>query len=148
MTNLPHIPDKCIYGQFTACSASCGGGTQYCYITNFNTGDGKYFRDCNTHSCAGKSTPYLTPTLSAWPFRGHWALKSILWETLFLNHLHDISLSSFNSFTKSKFLKKSFFSINFLNGNMVYDHIVVFTKITISNLHEKIEKFALAKFRW
>ena len=31
----------------------------------------------------------LTPTLSAWPWRGHKALKSILWDTLFLDHLQD-----------------------------------------------------------
>ena len=58
----------------------------------------------------------LTPTLSAWPLRGHWALKSILWETLYdiglyLNQLHDFSLLSLNSFLhpflKSKFMKKN-----------------------------------------
>ena len=52
----------------------------------------------------------LTPTLSAWPLRGHTALKSILRETLFLDQLHDSSLSSSNSFLhsfiKSKFSKK------------------------------------------
>ena len=30
----------------------------------------------------------LTPRLAAWPLRNHTALKSILWETLFLNQ-HD-----------------------------------------------------------
>ena len=34
----------------------------------------------------------LTPTLAAWPLRGHTALKSIFWETLFLNQLHDFCL--------------------------------------------------------
>ena len=29
----------------------------------------------------------LIPTLPAWPLRGHMALKSILWETLFLDQL-------------------------------------------------------------
>ena len=36
----------------------------------------------------------LSPTVSAWPLRGHTALKSILWETLFLDQLHDFSLLS------------------------------------------------------
>ena len=40
----------------------------------------------------------LTPTLAAWPLRSHTALKSILWQTLFLDHLHDFSLLSLNSF--------------------------------------------------
>ena len=42
--------------------------------------------------------------------RGHTALKSILWETLFLDKLHDFSLLSsnsfLNSFLESKFMKK------------------------------------------
>ena len=37
---------------------------------------------------------FLTLTLSAWLLRGHTALKSILCETLFLDQLHDFSLSS------------------------------------------------------
>ena len=41
---------------------------------------------------------------------GHTALKSILWETLDLDQLHDFSLLSVNSFLqpflKSKFKKK------------------------------------------
>ena len=40
----------------------------------------------------------LTPTLTLWTLRGHTALKSILWETLFLDQLHDFSLLSLNSF--------------------------------------------------
>ena len=40
----------------------------------------------------------LTPTLSAWLLRIHWALKSILRQTLFLDQLHDSSLLSLNSF--------------------------------------------------
>ena len=40
----------------------------------------------------------LIPTLSAWPLRGHWALKSILWETLFLDKLHDFSLLFLDTF--------------------------------------------------
>ena len=40
----------------------------------------------------------LTPTLAAWPLCGHTALKSTLWETLFLDKLHDFSLISWNSF--------------------------------------------------
>ena len=52
----------------------------------------------------------LTPWLAAWPLRGQTALKSILWETLFLDQLHDFSLLSLNSishpFLKSKFMKK------------------------------------------
>ena len=43
----------------------------------------------------------LTPTLAAWPLRGHRALKSILWEMLLLNQLHDFSLLSLNSFLRS-----------------------------------------------
>ena len=31
----------------------------------------------------------LTPTLAAWPLRGHTAWKSILRETLFMDQLHD-----------------------------------------------------------
>ena len=50
---------------------------------------------------------FLTPTLSAWPLRSHWALKSILWETLFLDQLHDFSLLSSNSFLQP-FLKSMF----------------------------------------
>ena len=53
----------------------------------------------------------LTPTMAAWPLRGHTALKSILRETLFLNQLHDFSLLSVNSFLhpvlKSKFMRKN-----------------------------------------
>ena len=54
----------------------------------------------------------LTPTLAAWPLRDHTALKSILWETLFLDQLHCFSLLSLNSFLhsflKSKVVKKFF----------------------------------------
>ena len=54
---------------------------------------------------------WLTPTLSAWPLRGHTALKSILWETLFLDQFHDFSLLSLNTllhpFLRSKFMKKN-----------------------------------------
>ena len=50
----------------------------------------------------------LTPTLSAWLLRSHWALKSILREIIFLDQLHDFSLLSLNSslqpFLKSKFM--------------------------------------------
>ena len=49
----------------------------------------------------------LTPTLAAWPLRGHTGSKSILWETLFLDHLHDFCISSLNSFLYS-FLKSKF----------------------------------------
>ena len=53
----------------------------------------------------------LTPMLSAWPLRGHTALKSILWEAVFLDHLHDFSILSLNSclklFLKSKFMKEN-----------------------------------------
>ena len=52
----------------------------------------------------------LTPTPTAWPLRGHTALKSILWEILFLDQLHDFSVLSLNlflhSFFESKFMKK------------------------------------------
>ena len=52
----------------------------------------------------------FTPTLAAWPSRGHTALKSILWETLLLDQLHDFSLLFLNSFLhpfyKLKFMKK------------------------------------------
>ena len=41
---------------------------------------------------------FLTPTLSIWPLRVHTTLKSIFWETLFLDQLHDFSLLSLNSF--------------------------------------------------
>ena len=55
----------------------------------------------------------LTPTLSSWPLRGHTTIKPILWETLFLNQLHDFSLLSkysfLHPFLKSKFWKKKFF---------------------------------------
>ena len=51
-----------------------------------------------------------TPTLSAWPLLDNTALKSILWETLFLDQLQDFSLLFLNSFLpsflKSKFMKK------------------------------------------
>ena len=57
-----------------------------------------------------QASGHLTPTLAAWPLRGRWALKSILWENLFLDHRYDFSLLSFNSFLhqfmKSKFMKK------------------------------------------
>ena len=36
----------------------------------------------------------LTPTLSAWPLRVRMTLKSILWETLFLDQLHYFSFLS------------------------------------------------------
>ena len=36
----------------------------------------------------------LTPKLSAWLLRGHRALKSILWETVFPDQLEDFSLLS------------------------------------------------------
>ena len=36
----------------------------------------------------------LTLTLSAWPLRSDTALKSILWEALIMDQLHDFSLSS------------------------------------------------------
>ena len=53
-----------------------------------------------------------TLTLSAWPLRGRMALKSILWETLFLDQLYFFSLLSLFSclhpFLKSKFPKKFF----------------------------------------
>ena len=53
----------------------------------------------------------LTPTLAAWPLRGHSALKSIFRETLFLDQLHDFSLLSLHSFLhsflKSKFIRKN-----------------------------------------
>ena len=59
----------------------------------------RYFRE--------KYWSRLTPTWSAWPLRGHWALKSILWETLFLDQLGDFSLFSLNSFLQL-FLKSKF----------------------------------------
>ena len=37
---------------------------------------------------------FLTPRLAPWPLRGHRALKSILWKTLFLDQLHDFPLLS------------------------------------------------------
>ena len=53
----------------------------------------------------------LTPTLTACPLRCTTALKSILWETLFLDQLHDFSLLSWNSFLqpflKSRFMRKN-----------------------------------------
>ena len=49
--------------------------------------------------------------LSAWPLSDSTALKSILWEILFLNQLHYFSFLSSNSFSqpffKSKFMKKN-----------------------------------------
>ena len=57
-----------------------------------------------------ESKSRLTPTLAVRPLRGLWAFKSILWETLFLDQLHDFSLLSANSFLhlflESKFMKK------------------------------------------
>ena len=54
---------------------------------------------------------FSIPTLAAWPLRGRTALKSILWETLFLDQLRDFSLLSLNSFLQpfsiSKFMKKN-----------------------------------------
>ena len=47
-----------------------------------------------------------TPTLSAWLLCSHWTLISILQETLFLNQLHDFSLSSFNSFLQPFLISK------------------------------------------
>ena len=41
---------------------------------------------------------FLTPTLAAWLLRGYTALKSFLWETLFLDQLQDSMLLSLNSF--------------------------------------------------
>ena len=49
----------------------------------------------------------LTSTLSAWLLHSHWALKSIVRETLFLDQLHDYSLLSLNSFLHP-FLKTKF----------------------------------------
>ena len=71
----------------------------------------KYRWDVNSDGkVVSKGKKILTSTLSAWPLRGHTALKSILGETLFLNQLHDLSLLSLNSFLhpflKSKFMKK------------------------------------------
>ena len=52
----------------------------------------------------------LTTQLAAWPLRGHTALKSILWETLFLDQQYDFSLiflnSFLHSFVKSNFMEK------------------------------------------
>ena len=52
----------------------------------------------------------LTPTLSAWPLRGHTVLKSILWETVFLDQMHYFSLLPLNTFLqlflKLKYMKK------------------------------------------
>ena len=53
----------------------------------------------------------LTLTLSPLPLRGHMALNSILWETLFLDRLHYFFLLSQNSFPhpflKPKLMKKN-----------------------------------------
>ena len=46
--------------------------------------------------CWGPSN--LTPRLAAWPSCGHTALKSIFWETLFLDQLQDFSFLTFISF--------------------------------------------------
>ena len=40
----------------------------------------------------------LNSHCGAWALRGRTALKSILWETFFLDQLHDFSLLSLNSF--------------------------------------------------
>ena len=49
----------------------------------------------------------LTPRLATWPLRGHRALKSFLWQTVFLDRLRDFSLLSLNSFFRP-FLKSKF----------------------------------------
>ena len=46
----------------------------------------------NIHYCVGMSKLFWTPTFSAWPFRADTALKSILWETLFLDQLENLKL--------------------------------------------------------
>ena len=69
------------------------------FVANLARRDRKIFRPAN-----------LTRTLAAWPLRSHTALKSILWETLFLDQLHDFSLVSLNYFILSfgiKIHKKS-----------------------------------------
>ena len=57
----------------------------------------------------------LTLTLSASPLSCHMGLKSIFWETLFLDHLHDFSLFYLNSFLHP-FLKSNFMKKNFLTA--------------------------------
>ena len=74
----------------------------------------------------------LTTTLSAWPLPGLTALKSISWETLFLDQLHDFSLLSSNSFLdpfmKSKFPKK----ISWHQNNFIFEvHSNIFSKVII-----------------
>ena len=62
----------------------------------------------------------LTPSLSAWPLRGHTALKSILWETLFLDQFHKFSLLSLNSFLQ-----------------LLYKLLILFARSAEINLEEK-----------
>ena len=68
----------------------------------------KYSINIVAKSCAQKAkdilvtqrtlNSLLTHTLSAWPLRSHWALKSISRKTVFLDQLHEFSLLSLNSF--------------------------------------------------
>ena len=68
--------------------------------------------------------------------RGHTALKSILWQTLFLDQLHDFSLLSFDSFLHSflklEFMKKKFVDIkkkiHFWRPIFINQHIFNFSK--------------------
>ena len=77
---------------------------------------------------------HLTPMLAAWPLRGHMGLKSFWWETLFLDQLHDFSLSSFSSFLhlflKSKFMQK----IPWHQKNFIFEVRLTWTQIDFRQL--------------
>ena len=97
----------------------------------------------------------LTPTQAAWPLRGHTALKLILWETLFLDKLHDFSLLSSNSFfthfwnqnSSKKFLQtKKFFKFHNTTSMLLWPIIDVFhsnfwfrLELIISSQESKVE---------
>ena len=88
----------------------------------------------------------LSPTLSAWPLRGHTALKSILCETLFLDQMHDFSLLTLNSFlqpfSKSKFTQTLYQMYRFLLSFHTY-----FFEIYLSIVnHSEIEFLKISSY--
>ena len=70
-------------------------------------GGSNFWPDSYIKNLTAEKNQNLTSTLAAWPLRGHTALKSILWETLFLDLPHDFSLLSLNYFLH-QFLKPKF----------------------------------------
>ena len=81
-------------------------------IRSIQTNRNKFRRRKWILNMDSRGTRMFTPMLSAGPFRGHTALKSIMWETLFLKQLYYFSLLSINvflhPFLKSKLMKENF----------------------------------------